>query len=238
MSFVFIPTRFQWRKDTAANWAANNPIPLEAEPCLEIDTGRWKLGDGSTAYSSLLYSGAGAIDLAGLSDGDVLAWDEVNGKFAPVAQGGGGGSGIWTTVKKTADESRSSTTTLANDSTLLVALSASTRYRVRFDVLAEGANAIADLKVGIAYSGSLTKVRGHREALRPHDTTPVGAVTETALLATGSYTSSIAGVYWLEFDYVIETNTAGTLSFQWAQNTSDPGSVTVLAGSYLEWATF
>lgn len=63
MSDVIIPTRFQWRRDTAANWAANNPIPLDGEPCVETDavwpiSGRpmWKLGDGVTPYNDLEYA--------------------------------------------------------------------------------------------------------------------------------------------------------------------------------------
>lgn len=43
------------RRDTAANWAANNPTPYEAEICYETDTKKLKIGDGSTAYNSLTY---------------------------------------------------------------------------------------------------------------------------------------------------------------------------------------
>ena len=43
------------RRDTAANWALNNPIPLEGEWCLETDTGNVKIGDGSTAWNDLGY---------------------------------------------------------------------------------------------------------------------------------------------------------------------------------------
>lgn len=91
MSNVFIPTRFQWRKDTSANWASNNPIPLQGEPCLETDTGLYKIGDGVTNYASLLHSGA-LLDLTGISDGQVMAWDAATGKFTPASAGGGGSS--------------------------------------------------------------------------------------------------------------------------------------------------
>lgn len=63
MTFFYIPTKFQWRKDTAANWASNNPTPLDGEPCMETDTAwpigggrKFKIGDGVTAWSSLDYA--------------------------------------------------------------------------------------------------------------------------------------------------------------------------------------
>ena len=48
-------TRIQLRRDTAANWAAKNPIPAQGEPCYETDTRKLKIGDGSTKYNNLSY---------------------------------------------------------------------------------------------------------------------------------------------------------------------------------------
>nr|DAQ08455.1 MAG TPA: hyaluronidase [Caudoviricetes sp.] len=50
-------TRIQVRRDTAANWSTNNPTPLAGEPCFETDTGKFKIGDGTTAYKDLAYQG-------------------------------------------------------------------------------------------------------------------------------------------------------------------------------------
>lgn len=47
--------RIQLRRDTAANWTAANPVLLVGEVGFETDTRKLKLGDGSTAWSSLLY---------------------------------------------------------------------------------------------------------------------------------------------------------------------------------------
>ena len=44
-----------FRPDTAANWASNNPILSSGEGAVETDTGKAKIGDGSTVYSSLGY---------------------------------------------------------------------------------------------------------------------------------------------------------------------------------------
>jgi hypothetical protein len=43
------------RRDTAANWLSNNPVLGPAEIGHETDTGKSKIGDGSTAWTSLGY---------------------------------------------------------------------------------------------------------------------------------------------------------------------------------------
>lgn len=49
-------TRIQLRHDTANNWSAINPILLEGEVGLELDTGKQKVGDGVTAWNNLDYN--------------------------------------------------------------------------------------------------------------------------------------------------------------------------------------
>lgn len=44
---------FQLRRDSAADWASTNPTLGEGEPGYETDTGILRIGDGTTAYSSL-----------------------------------------------------------------------------------------------------------------------------------------------------------------------------------------
>jgi hypothetical protein len=67
---IFQPLQKQ-RRDTAANWTAENPTLLAGELGLESDTGYWKVGDGSTAWTSLAYvSGLGGeIPVSRLADG-------------------------------------------------------------------------------------------------------------------------------------------------------------------------
>jgi hypothetical protein len=48
-----IKARLLFRKGTAAQWAAANPILLNGEPAWETDTGYFRIGDGVTAYNSL-----------------------------------------------------------------------------------------------------------------------------------------------------------------------------------------
>jgi len=48
-------TTIQYKRDTAANWTSNNPTLAAGEFGVETDTGKFKVGDGSTAWSSLNY---------------------------------------------------------------------------------------------------------------------------------------------------------------------------------------
>ena len=54
----------QLRSDTAANWASVNPILAVGETGFETNTGKFKIGTGSTAWNSLLYA-TDASDITG-----------------------------------------------------------------------------------------------------------------------------------------------------------------------------
>jgi len=43
------------RRDTAANWTSNDPTLEDGQLGFETDTGKYKLGDGSTEWTSLSY---------------------------------------------------------------------------------------------------------------------------------------------------------------------------------------
>ena len=51
----------QFRRDTAANWTSNNPTMAVGEIGYESDNEKYKIGDGSTAWTSLDYGGLGDI---------------------------------------------------------------------------------------------------------------------------------------------------------------------------------
>lgn len=46
---------FQFRRDTAADWATKNPVLGPGEPAIENDTNKFKLGDGRSRWSELEY---------------------------------------------------------------------------------------------------------------------------------------------------------------------------------------
>jgi hypothetical protein len=49
-------TKIQVRRDTAANWTANNPTLSGGEIGFETDTGKFKIGKSNTAWTSLQYA--------------------------------------------------------------------------------------------------------------------------------------------------------------------------------------
>ena len=60
--------RIQMRRDTFANWQANNPTLAEGEMGIELDTHRWKFGYQNLAWNSLPYSNsvfAGPSEISG-----------------------------------------------------------------------------------------------------------------------------------------------------------------------------
>ena len=58
-------TQIQLRRDTAANWTANNPTLAAGEFGWESDTNRFKIGTGASAWNDLVYASEG--DTAGIT---------------------------------------------------------------------------------------------------------------------------------------------------------------------------
>lgn len=57
-----VQTQIQTRRGTAASWTSTNPTLAAGEIGFETDTGKFKIGNGSTAWASLAYSaGATAV---------------------------------------------------------------------------------------------------------------------------------------------------------------------------------
>ena len=72
-----VVTQFQFRRGTAAQWTSANPTLAAGEPGLETDTGKFKIGTGSTAWNSLGYTGSGTVTSVvagtGLSGGTITS---------------------------------------------------------------------------------------------------------------------------------------------------------------------
>jgi len=93
-------TRIKLRRDTAANWTANNPILASGEPGLETDTLKVKYGDGTTQWNDLDYasSGGGGVEVG--EDGQIVIGDTTStGASNSIAIGTDAGIGqAWSTV--------------------------------------------------------------------------------------------------------------------------------------------
>jgi hypothetical protein len=55
--------RIQFRRGTAAEWASANPTLVAGELGYEVDTAKFKIGDGSTVWASLDYAGVNQQDI-------------------------------------------------------------------------------------------------------------------------------------------------------------------------------
>lgn len=65
-------TKIQLRHDTAENWTTANPTLLAGEAGVETDTGKMKVGDGSTAWTDLTYVSGESIDAYTKAETDSL----------------------------------------------------------------------------------------------------------------------------------------------------------------------
>ena len=82
--------KIQFRRDTASNWTSNNPTLSDGEFAIESDTRKYKIGDGSTVWTSLAYGGLGAIDTALVDAKGDLILGTADNTVARVAVGSNG----------------------------------------------------------------------------------------------------------------------------------------------------
>ena len=71
MAATTVNVQMQQRRDTAANWTSANPTLLSGELGWETDTLKAKLGDGSTAWTSLSYITGLSVSAYPLATADV-----------------------------------------------------------------------------------------------------------------------------------------------------------------------
>jgi hypothetical protein len=77
MSLIVIPQRFAQRRDTTANWEAVNPVLWNGEIGFVIDPGqpvKMKVGNGSSAWSSLQFFASNGKEVELRSDGTYIQW--------------------------------------------------------------------------------------------------------------------------------------------------------------------
>ena len=72
-----VVTQIQVRRGTASQWTSTNPTLAAGEWGFESDTGKVKIGNGSTAWNSLGYTGVG--DIEGVTAGTGLSGGGTSG---------------------------------------------------------------------------------------------------------------------------------------------------------------
>lgn len=98
-----VPVKMAQRRDTAANWTSVNPTLLAGEIGIESDTGKWKVGNGSSAWSSLSYVPAFSLTSYPLVNADISSSAEIavsklaDGTARQLLQTDAAGTGVeWT----------------------------------------------------------------------------------------------------------------------------------------------
>lgn len=223
---VAAPTDLQvlsWDAD-ASMWVARS-LPTQGSP--------------TTTLGDLIYRGATEDERLGVGpDGHVLT--VVSGLPAWAAPTGGSGGSLSQTSanpvffkSQAADQALTATTTLTNATALQVALEAGKKYVIELHVR-HTINATPDWKCDLDYTGAVAAFKASYH--RWNTTGEVGASfrQDIALntLMTWTVTTAVDGV--ANFIVVIETTTAGTFSFRFAQNTSNAvNAATLQRGSYI-----
>jgi len=71
-----VQTKLQVRRDTAANWTSTNPTLAAGEIGFETDTLKFKIGNNSNTWTTLLYSTDSTLIVGGSSSGftDYQSW--------------------------------------------------------------------------------------------------------------------------------------------------------------------
>lgn len=138
-------------------------------------------------------------------------------------------------IVKGADQTLTASTTLQNDSALLTpTLPPNSTWEVAA-LIAYDDSAAGDFKIAWSHPASSTFVWNGSGCGLGAATSPV---TMSGFIGSATSTATYGGVgAGTEIPVVVQgvltVTTAGVLQLQWAQNTSDPATLTVRAGSYL-----
>lgn len=195
-------SKVQTRRDTYANWASNNPTLADGELAYETNTGLAKMGNGSTAYTSLAYFGPDTYRLT--ADRGAIGTTSAVDYFASAAYSMVAG-GVY-------------------ELTWELYFTKTTTNPVVFTVTTSQ----TPVNVVAYYTGG--PIAGIGTAGAPITAAAVaGATTTTALPATSSLTTAVNHHFTVKA--IIEGNatTAGTAKLQITCTTS--GTVTPLRGS-------
>jgi hypothetical protein len=143
-------------------------------------------------------------------------------------------------VVKAANETVTSSTTLQNDDELFVSVEANAQYEVSLRLLHDSDNtAAADVKMSWTGPSGATMFWGGHGANVAESGASSGTITATNMethLINETMTfggGDSTGTYAILGGVLVTSSTAGTLQYQWAQNTSNAIASTVRAGSTL-----
>ena len=184
-------TRMQQRRGTAAQWTAANPVLAAGEIGFETDTSKFKMGNGSSAWTALTYF-ANAAELAAIIDGAPDLLNTLNELAASIGDDPAFLTTIATNLSNHATDTTvihgiADTAQLATLSSVNEAISDSLGTHTADTTLVHG---IADTSLLVTTADLNTSVgttaSDAAAALSAHnsDTTLVHGIADTSLLAT------------------------------------------------------
>lgn len=191
---------------------------------------------GGTARSAINLSSGPATN-SQISGNKILNTGMAYGNGTPIVKGTGTGHVIdWggeQYVFKTADESVTSSAALQDDNHLFLPVEVNAAYRVEGFILYEGATT-GDMLMGWSGPASATfdwtpGGQNNTNASIQVDRGTISTSKQVGTAGAGAANQVVA----LPVGYLQTGATAGTLTFRWAQGTSDATATIVLTGSHL-----
>ena len=252
-------TRMQQRRGTAAQWTAANPTLAAGEIGFETDTSKFKMGNGSSAWTALTYF-ANAAELAAILDSAPGALDTLNELAAAM----GDDPAFFTTVATNLTNHQSDTTSIhgiadmtALATTTNVSTAVATEVSNRDTAIATHSNDTTSIH-GIVDTANLallsdisTEVSNRNSAISTHNsnTTDVHGIGNTALLALLSDVTTAVGTETTNRGTAIsahnsdttdvhgigDTSLLATKAYADSAVTSAEVNQSLLAGTGLDW---
>jgi hypothetical protein len=179
-------TRMQQRRGTAAQWTAANPVLAAGEIGFETDTSKFKMGNGSSAWSALTYF-ANAAELAAIIDGAPGTLDTLNELAAAIGDDPSFFTNIGNSIADNIDSHNVSTNVhgIANTALLATLTNVSTAQTAA-ETFATGAVT--------THNNSTTSVHGIDDMAALATTTNVTNAINTAVGTHTSDTQDIHGI--------------------------------------------
>jgi hypothetical protein len=218
-------TRMQQRRGTAAQWTAANPVLAAGEIGFETDTNKFKMGNGSSAWTALQYF-ANAAELAAIIDGAPDLLNTLNELAAAIGDDPAFFTNIGNSIADNIDShnvaidvhgiaNTALLATLTNVSTAQTAAEGfATTAVTNHSNDTTGVHGIDDT-AALARTTDVTTAIGNAVTGHSSDTTDVHGIANTALLATQAYADS-----------AVSTHSTDTTEVHGITNTADLATMT------------
>jgi hypothetical protein len=208
---------------------AGNDLRVDTNT-LVVDAANDRVGIGTTTPATLLAVGTTTNILNVTVGGSVGIGTTTPGTalyvIGTITATGFSGPGVSKTfIRKSSAETVTSSTTLQDDDELLFAIAANETWHTDLYLAVTSAGA-ADFKYAFTAPAGLTSITyGHMD-------NSLSVATSTATGLSISTASSVSNGMYIKC-LVVNGANAGTVTFQWAQNTSDATTTRVQDGSFL-----